>query len=212
MTLAGHAGGPPIEEEISDDLRADGVERAMDQAGFETAHIVGNSLGGYVALQIASRGRAETVVALAPAGGWAQGDESSIDLLTFHSRMLEEVKAAAPHAETVLASAEGRRRATRYIATNFEHIPVELLAHQMLSAASCPAAFALIEHALREGWSLDGELGVSATLVVCSVWTCLLARRCGHPLLIRASWSVGPPAQGPRDPTRLALQPNSDRR
>lgn len=39
----------------------------MDDAGFETAHIVGNSLGGYVSLQLAARGRAESVVAFAPA-------------------------------------------------------------------------------------------------------------------------------------------------
>jgi pimeloyl-ACP methyl ester carboxylesterase len=75
-TLAGHAGGAPIEGEISDALFPDAVEVAMDDAGFESAHIVGNSLGGYIALQLASRGRAETVVVLAPAGGWAQGDES----------------------------------------------------------------------------------------------------------------------------------------
>ena len=48
----------------------------MDDAGFETAHVAGNSLGGYVALQLAARGRARSVVALAPAGGWAEGDES----------------------------------------------------------------------------------------------------------------------------------------
>jgi pimeloyl-ACP methyl ester carboxylesterase len=63
-TLAGHAGGPTLEGEISDRLLADEIERAMDEAGFETAHIVGNSLGGYVALQLAARGRAESVVAL----------------------------------------------------------------------------------------------------------------------------------------------------
>ena len=42
----------------TDAALADAVERAMDEAGFETAHIVGNSLGGYVALQLAARGRA----------------------------------------------------------------------------------------------------------------------------------------------------------
>ena len=57
-TLLGHAGGPPLEGEVSDALIADAIERAMDEAGFETAHIVGNSLGGYVALQLAARGRA----------------------------------------------------------------------------------------------------------------------------------------------------------
>ena len=75
-TLPGHAGGPPIEGEITDRLIADAVEQAMDDAGFVTAHIVGNSLGGFVALQLAARGRADSVVALAPAGGWAEYDDA----------------------------------------------------------------------------------------------------------------------------------------
>jgi hypothetical protein len=46
VTLAGHAGGPPIDGEVSDAALVDAVESAMDAAGFETAHIVGNSLDG----------------------------------------------------------------------------------------------------------------------------------------------------------------------
>jgi pimeloyl-ACP methyl ester carboxylesterase len=157
LTLAGHAGGPPIEGEISDAALADAVERAMDEAGFESAHLVGNSLGGYVALQLAARGRADTVVALAPAGGWAVGDESYRETLAHFTTMQELLAAAAPHADAIVATAEGRRRATRYTATSFEHIPAELLAHQMRGAGSCYAAAELIEHALREGWSVDAE-------------------------------------------------------
>jgi pimeloyl-ACP methyl ester carboxylesterase len=157
VTLAGHAGGPAIEGEITDALLADAVERAMDDAGFETAHIVGNSLGGYVSLQLAARGRAQTVVALAPAGGWAPGDASEQDTHAYFVRTQELLKTAAPHAEAILASPEGRRRATQDIATNFEHIPAELLAHQMLGAARCPAVFALIDHAAREGWHVNPE-------------------------------------------------------
>jgi pimeloyl-ACP methyl ester carboxylesterase len=110
-TLLGHAGAPPIVGDISDTLLADAVEQAMDEAGFGTADIVGNSLGGYVALQLAARGRATSVVALAPAGGWAKGDESFRETLDY----------------------------------------------QMLGVASCTAVRPLIEHALREGWSLDAE-------------------------------------------------------
>ena len=146
-TLGGHAGGPPIEREISNTALADAVERAMDAVGFETAHIVGNSLGGYVALQLAARGRADTVVALAPAGGWAQGDDSYRETLGLQAAMLDMLKAAAPHADTVLATPQGRRRATQLVARNFEHIPTELLAHQMLAAATSPAALALMDHA-----------------------------------------------------------------
>jgi pimeloyl-ACP methyl ester carboxylesterase len=157
VTLAGHAGGPPLEGELSDALLADAVEQAMDEAGFATAHLAGNSLGGYVALQLAARGRALSVVALAPAGGWARGDASFEETLRFQAALHEQVKAAAPHAEAIMASAEGRRGATRVITTNFEHIPAELLAHQMLGIASCKGALPMIEFGLREGYRLDAE-------------------------------------------------------
>jgi pimeloyl-ACP methyl ester carboxylesterase len=156
-TLLGHTGGPPLEGEFSDAIIADAIERAMDDAGFETAHIVGNSLGGYLALRLAARGRAESVVALAPAGGWARGDTSYKETLVLHATMQEQLKAAAPHAEAIVASAEGRRLATQLVATNFEHIPVELLVHHMLGTASCKAVRPMIEYAIREGYSLDAE-------------------------------------------------------
>jgi pimeloyl-ACP methyl ester carboxylesterase len=156
-TLVGHAGGPPIEGEIHDAVLADAVERAMDEAGFETAHIVGNSLGGLLALQLAARGRAESVVALAPAGGWAVSDDSSTETLDHFIRMQDLLRAAVPHAEAIAASSEGRRRATEYIATNFEHIPEDLIVHLMRGAASCDAVLPLVEYARREGWSLDAE-------------------------------------------------------
>ena len=155
LTLAGHAGGPPIEGEVSDAVLADAVERAMDAAGMETAHLAGCSLGGFVALQLAARGRAKSVVALAPAGGWAPGDESYRETLAFFTTMRDLLKAAVPHAEAILSTPEGRRRATEFATVNFEHIPADLLAHQMRGAAGCKAAVALIEYAEREGWHLE---------------------------------------------------------
>src|SRR3954451_4406200 len=45
-TLPGHAGGQPSPPTIDESVFPDAVEQAMDEAGFETAHLVGNSLGG----------------------------------------------------------------------------------------------------------------------------------------------------------------------
>ncbi|MGP0050894.1 MAG: alpha/beta fold hydrolase [Solirubrobacteraceae bacterium] len=156
-TLSGHAGGPPLEGVVSDDGLVDALERVMDKAGFATANLVGNSLGGYLALRLASRGRARTVVALAPSGGWARGDESYRDILALQAAMHERVKVAAPHAEEIVASRLGRRLATEYIATNFEHIPAELIAHVIRGVGACEATLPMIEYALREGWHLDAE-------------------------------------------------------
>lgn len=83
----------------------------MDEAGFEPAHIVGNSLGGYIALRLAERGRARTVVALAPAGGWAKLDRSREEVLELFRTMQQLLKPVAPSAEAMVASREGRRAA-----------------------------------------------------------------------------------------------------
>jgi pimeloyl-ACP methyl ester carboxylesterase len=156
-TLPGHAGAPPLPDPVTKGVLADAVERVMDEAGFATAHLVGNSLGGYVALQLAARGRARSVVALAPAGGWAPGDESYRDTLDYFAAQREASRSAAPHAEAIVATPEGRRRATESIAVRFEHIPAALLVHQILGAAACRGAEALIAHALREGWRVEAE-------------------------------------------------------
>ena len=156
-TLPGHAGGPPIEGELSDSTLADAVEGAMDDAGFETAHIAGNSLGGFVALQLAERGRARSVVALAPAGGWAPDDPSFHGTLALQATTHELLQRYAAQAEALVDSPEGRRLASQNIAVNFEHIPAELLAHLIRGAAACDEAPRLIEHARHASWTLDPE-------------------------------------------------------
>ena len=156
-TLAGHAGGPPIDGAVDDDVLVDAVERAMDDAGFDTAHIAGNSLGGYIALRLAERGRARTVVAISPAGGSAAGDESVQETLRYFAVMDRLVKQAAPHADAIAATEDGRRRATQAIAVNHQHIPPELVAHMISGAAGCASATDLIEYAMQHGWPLEPE-------------------------------------------------------
>jgi pimeloyl-ACP methyl ester carboxylesterase len=158
-TLAGHAGGPPIvAAELSDTFLADQVELAMDEAGLGVADFAGNSLGGYVALQLAARGRARSVVAFAPAGGWAQGDGSYRTTLAAQREMIALLRRTAPQADAFLSTPAGRRRATSALVESYEHMPAELIAHQMLGVAAARGSFELIEHALRAGWRLEPEL------------------------------------------------------
>ena len=154
-TLPGHAGGPPLPAGAGQTAVVDTLERLLDEAGIATAHFAGNSLGGYLALRLAERGRAESVVALAPGGGWAGGDPTPDDLDAHFTTMQELVTAAAPQAEAILATAAGRRRATQFIVESFEHIPAELLAHQLRGVAACAPVGPLLEAARSEGWSLD---------------------------------------------------------
>ncbi|MFI5720912.1 alpha/beta fold hydrolase [Nocardia sp. NPDC051750] len=69
--LGGHWGGPEFPGgHYSATTLADGVEAQLDDMGWRTCHIVGNSLGGWVGFELARRGRARTLTAIAPAGGW----------------------------------------------------------------------------------------------------------------------------------------------
>ncbi|MCG7592902.1 alpha/beta fold hydrolase [Mycobacterium sp. C3-094] len=70
-TMAGHHGGSPNRSWLLDSgTLADDVERHLDRLGWDTAHIVGNSLGGWVAFELERRNRARSLVGIAPAGGW----------------------------------------------------------------------------------------------------------------------------------------------
>ncbi len=157
LALPGHLDGSPLTGRASTGVLLDAVERMLDAAGVETAHVAGNSLGGYLALRLAERGRARSVTALAPAGGWEAGDPARGATLALQAETYAAARAAAPHAEALLATEEGRRRATRQIAVRYEHIPAALLAHQLRGIAACAAAPALLAAARADRWPLDPE-------------------------------------------------------
>ena len=96
-------------------------------------------------------------MALAPAGGWACDDESWKDVLRLQATLIEHARAAAPQAEAILATPEGRRRATRYTVVNHEHLPVDLLAHQLFGVAVCRDGKRLVDYALGADWRLHAE-------------------------------------------------------
>jgi pimeloyl-ACP methyl ester carboxylesterase len=50
--------------------QAGAVAELLDELGLASVHVAGNSLGGWVALELARLGRARTVTALAPGGLW----------------------------------------------------------------------------------------------------------------------------------------------
>ena len=70
--------------------------------------------------------------------------------------MQELVRGVSAHVDAIVASSTGCRRATQMITSSYEHIPAELIAHQLLGVARCDAA-PLIQHAGRAGWQLDAQ-------------------------------------------------------
>jgi pimeloyl-ACP methyl ester carboxylesterase len=71
-TLPGHGGGPPLDAQVAPSVQAlaDGIEAELDRLGLQQVHIAGNSLGGWIGIELARRGRALSLVLFSPAGAW----------------------------------------------------------------------------------------------------------------------------------------------
>jgi len=71
-TLPGHPGGEPwpADTEATVDGVVDRLAADFSRRGIVRPHLAGNSLGGWIALELARRGIAASVTALSPAGAW----------------------------------------------------------------------------------------------------------------------------------------------
>src|SRR6202451_786462 len=71
-TLHGHAGGPSLDSGVAPSVQAlvDGIEEELDRLGLPKVHIAGNSLGGWIGIELARPGRAQALVLLSQGGSW----------------------------------------------------------------------------------------------------------------------------------------------
>jgi pimeloyl-ACP methyl ester carboxylesterase len=123
-TAAGHRGGPPVQRRpatISD--LVDAAEHYLHERGLERPHLAGHSLGGWMAIELARRGRAATVCALAPAGFWSPGgsaqSQAKVRKLVAMGRFARPVR---PVAALAMKSATVRRLGLRNGACHADRI------------------------------------------------------------------------------------------
>lgn len=86
ISLPGCGESPALPSPITVESGLDAIEAEMDRHGMKTAHVVGNSVGGLCAVELARRGRAKSVVAISPAGAWTDAElrYASMILRTSH--------------------------------------------------------------------------------------------------------------------------------
>ncbi|MGW0597105.1 alpha/beta fold hydrolase [Streptomyces sp. NPDC002776] len=92
VDLPGFGDSPALAADLRPTARelAGAVGRFMDARGIETAHVAGNSLGGWVGLELALSGRVRTLSLISPAGLWR-------DTTPFTTRLLlRSCRRAAP--------------------------------------------------------------------------------------------------------------------
>jgi pimeloyl-ACP methyl ester carboxylesterase len=145
-TLAGHDGGPPFPSDLEMNFESatDSFERHLDELGVGTAHFVGNSLGGAIALELAKRGRARSVVALAPAGGWADGEPDVQRIARFFKRTVRLARMNEGLTRAVVRRPGTRRIALRDAMRHGELVsPADALAMSR-ATAHCAVADAAI--------------------------------------------------------------------
>jgi pimeloyl-ACP methyl ester carboxylesterase len=146
-TLAGHAGGRPypLASPMTFAGSTDALEGDLDELGVDSAHIVGNSMGGALALELAKRGRARSVVALAPAGGWTPGDGEARRLARFFARQMRVTRALQSRMPAIVARSKLRRLAFRDIMRRGDLVPASDALRLAQVALGCTVAERAIE-------------------------------------------------------------------
>jgi pimeloyl-ACP methyl ester carboxylesterase len=165
LDLPGFGASPPLPpgERPTAARLARAVAGLLDTLGVDAAHVAGNSLGGWVALELERLGRARSVTAIAPAGLWSRplGPRPGPNLralgrallpllpLVLRSRRLRALalSGAFAHPERVPAGA-ARRLASAYLrAPAFEEANRQMRAEVFtLQSTNVPVTLGWPEH------------------------------------------------------------------
>ncbi|MGH2878070.1 MAG: alpha/beta fold hydrolase [Solirubrobacteraceae bacterium] len=160
-TLPGHHGGPayPTDQPITFEQSTDAVEELLDELGVGDAHFVGNSMGGGIALELAKRGRARSVVALAPAGGWSKGDGEGPRIGGFFAKQIKMLKRTHAWSERIMRRPGTRRLAFREIMRHGELVSPADAAEISKAALDCSISQRAIQALLADAAELTiGDL------------------------------------------------------
>ncbi|MGI8559821.1 MAG: alpha/beta fold hydrolase [Solirubrobacteraceae bacterium] len=167
-TLPGHHGGEAFAEGVpmSIEATADVVERVMDEAGIERAHLAGNSLGGWLALELAVRERALSVLALCPAGGWYHGSPEANATLAYFRRSHAGLRLLTPTIARAIASRPRLRAlAFRDVLAHPERLPAPRAAEMLDGAKGCSILLEALEMGARpDAFSDLGPIDCAVTI------------------------------------------------
>ncbi len=138
-TLHGHDGGP-VPPRVAHSLAhaTDHLEMLLDELGVGTAHFAGNSMGGALAIELAKRGRARSVVAISPGGGWADYDSREVErIIRLFKRNQKSARVTERHHEKLLARPGFRRLGMRDVMTRGHLMPAEEAVRLTRSSTRC---------------------------------------------------------------------------
>ena len=135
VDMPGFGASPPLPEgqAYSPQGLAAALAGFLDALGIERAHLAGNSLGGWVALELAGMGRALSVTGLSPAGFWSR------PLGPRPSPARSAGRALLPLIGALTRSERGRRLLLGSSVAHPERVPPRCAARLVRSYVSAPA-------------------------------------------------------------------------
>jgi len=167
-TMPGHNGGTPGPFFLGSRALADDVERRMDALGWDTAHIVGNSLGGWVAFELERRGRARTLTGIAPAGGWSHFTPAKFEIVGKFLAGLPVWLTAKVLGQKALRLPFARQLASVPVSATADGLSDEDLIDIIDDVSHCPAYYHLLVKALLlPGLQELAESNAPTHLVIC---------------------------------------------
>lgn len=134
----------------------------LDEIGVDTAHVAGNSVGGWTSLELAKLGRARSVVALAPAGLWSKHSPRSSVFKLWTQHKLGPV--FAPLTARAMRSELGRTMLLSGTVAKPTRMPADAAIEMAATYAATPTFDAHLAATRRERFR-DGE-GIDVPVTV----------------------------------------------
>ena len=138
---------------------AEAVAALLRDLGIERPHVVGNSLGGWVALELALAGGAGRVTAIAPAGLWSAPLEPKPSVAHRLARAL------GPVIEPAARTRRGRRLLLSGSTAHPERIPGSDAAHLVRAYARAPGFIAVNDAMRAATFAALGQIRCPVTLI-----------------------------------------------
>jgi len=144
VDLPGFGASPPLRGDATPRTIAAAVGKLLEDLGLQRPHVAGNSLGGWVTLELGLSGIARSVTAIAPAGLWPE------PLAPKRGTARRLARLALPLIDPLVASASGRRVLLASSVARPELVPPRAAAHLIRAYASAPG-FDAVNDAMRAG-------------------------------------------------------------
>ena len=155
LDLPGQGGSPALPAPLRPDVGAltDAVEQEMDRQQVSVAHLLGVSLGGRIALELARRHRAVSVVAIAPTGPVTPSERAYQAAMLVGARLV--TSALAPLAGPLMRLAVPRTAVLGFLRVRGWRTPPDEAAALIREFATAADFWRLVRYAVLPEATLD---------------------------------------------------------